>query len=60
MNFNGQIIQLRLTKDTIRYKGRKGDRYQQTYQSGDITANVECISVLKLNALKLQLQRQLD
>jgi hypothetical protein len=44
MNINSQIIQLRLTKDTIRYKGRNGDRYQQTYQSGDITANVECIA----------------
>jgi hypothetical protein len=44
MNINGQIIQLRLTKNTIRYKGRKGDRYHQTYQAGDITANVECIA----------------
>jgi hypothetical protein len=44
MNINDQIVQLRLTKDTIRYKGRKGDRYQQTYQSADITAKVECIA----------------
>ena len=44
MSINGQIIQLQLTKSTIRYKGRKGDRYHQTYQSGDITANVECIA----------------
>jgi hypothetical protein len=44
MNINGRIIQLRLTNNTIRYKGKKGERYQQTYQSGEITANVECIA----------------
>ena len=44
MSINGQIIQLQLTKSTIRYKGRKGDRYYQTYQSGDTTVNVECIA----------------
>jgi len=44
MNINGQIIKLQLIKDTIKYKGRKGDRYQQTYQSADLTANVECVA----------------
>ena len=44
MNINGRIIELRLVKNTIRYDGVKGDRYQQTYQSGEITANVECIA----------------
>jgi hypothetical protein len=44
MNINGRIIQLRLTESTIKYKGRKGDRFQQVYQAGDITVNVECIA----------------
>jgi hypothetical protein len=44
MNINGRIVELQLTESTIKYKGSKGDRYQQTYQSGDITANVECIA----------------
>jgi hypothetical protein len=44
MNINDQIIELHLTKDTIKYQGNKGDRFEQTYQAGDITANVECIA----------------
>lgn len=44
MNIDGQVVQLRLVKDTIKYKGRKGDWYYQTYQSGNITVNVECVA----------------
>lgn len=44
MNIDGQIVQLRLIKDTFKYKGRKGDRYFQTYKSGNITVNVACVA----------------
>jgi hypothetical protein len=44
MNIDGQIVQLQLTESTIKYKGRKGDKYHQTYKSDDITVNVECVA----------------
>ena len=44
MNIDGKIVQLRLVRDTTRYKGKKGDRYFQVYQSGDIKATVECVA----------------
>jgi hypothetical protein len=44
MNIDGKIVKLRLVKDTTRYKGRKGDRYFQTYRSGNITVTVKCIA----------------
>jgi hypothetical protein len=44
MNIDGNIVQLRLVKDTTKYKGRKGARYYQTYQSGNTTVNVECVA----------------
>lgn len=44
MNIDGKIAKLRLVKDTTRYRGRKGDRYLQTYRSSNITVTVKCIA----------------
>jgi hypothetical protein len=44
MNIDGKIVQLRLVSDTTRYKGKKGDRYFQVYQSRDVKATVECVA----------------
>ena len=44
MNIDGEIVKLRLVKDTTRYRGRKGDPYFQTYRSGNITVTVKCIA----------------
>lgn len=44
MNIDGKVVQLRRIKDTTRYKGKKGDRYFQTYQSGGLTVKVECVA----------------
>ncbi|HKX29413.1 MAG TPA: hypothetical protein VJ302_17085 [Blastocatellia bacterium] len=44
MNIDDQIVQFSLAKDTTAYKGNVGDRYFQSYQSGDITVEVECIA----------------
>ena len=44
MSLDGEIVQLRLVSDTTRYKGKKGDRYVQVYQSGDIKTTVECVA----------------
>jgi hypothetical protein len=44
MNIDDQIVQFRLVKNTTKYQGRIGDRYFQSYQSGDITVEVECVA----------------
>jgi hypothetical protein len=44
MNIDDQIVELQLTENTLKYKGRKGDRYHQTYKSDDIRVNVECVA----------------
>jgi hypothetical protein len=44
MNVDGKIMELRLVKDTTRFKGRKGDRYYQIYKAGDITVHVKCVA----------------
>ncbi len=44
MNIDGKVVQLRLVKDTTKYQGKKGDRYYQTYQSGNLTVKVECVA----------------
>jgi hypothetical protein len=44
MNIDGKVVKLRLVKDTTRYRGKHGDRYYQTYQSGDITVKVTCVA----------------
>jgi hypothetical protein len=44
INIDGRIVQLRLVTDTTKYKGKKGDRYLQVYQSGNIKATVECLA----------------
>jgi hypothetical protein len=44
MNIDGEIVQFELVKDTTEYKGKIGNRYFQSYQSGDIAVNVECVA----------------
>ncbi len=44
MNIDGEVVQLRLVKDTTKYQGKKGDRYYQTYQSSNLTVKVECVA----------------
>jgi hypothetical protein len=44
ISIDDQIIQLRLVNDTVKYQGNKGDRYQQSYRSGDLTVDVECVA----------------
>jgi hypothetical protein len=44
MNIDDQIVELQLTENTLKYQGRKGDRYHQIYKSDDIRVNVECVA----------------
>jgi hypothetical protein len=44
MIIDGKIVQLRLLKDTTKYRGRRGDRYYQTYRAGNITVTVTCVA----------------
>jgi hypothetical protein len=42
MSVDGQVVELRLVTDTVKYRGAKGDRYVQKYRSGDVTVDVDC------------------
>jgi hypothetical protein len=44
VNIEGEIVKMRLVKDTTKYKGSKGNRFYQTYKSDVITVIVECVA----------------
>lgn len=45
MNIDGKVVKLRFVKDTTKYRGKKGNRYFQTYRSSNLIVRVECVAI---------------